>query len=97
VLLFLKQEPRIRSTPGTREDSRTRGGRNRIRCPRCGWEPRQEDRWMCLCLRVWNTFETGGVCPACRRGWSQTQCLRCHQWSLHADWYAPDGDSAPRS
>ncbi len=37
----------------------------RIRCPLCDWSPRQEDRWSCSCGHSWNTFETGGVCPAC--------------------------------
>jgi hypothetical protein len=37
----------------------------RIRCPLCGWSPRKEDRWSCSCGHEWNTFDTGGVCPAC--------------------------------
>jgi len=36
-----------------------------IRCPLCGWSPRKEDLWSCSCGHVWNTFDTGGVCPAC--------------------------------
>ena len=65
--------------------------RRRIRCPRCGWEPSRHDRWMCLCLHVWNTFDTGGVCPACGHVWRDTRCRRCHEWSPHADWYAEEG------
>jgi hypothetical protein len=42
---------------------------------------------MCLCQHAWNTFETRGVCPSCGRKWAKTQCLRCHEWSLHEDWY----------
>ena len=34
----------------------------RIRCLLCGWSPRKEDKW---CGHSWNTFDTGGVCPAC--------------------------------
>jgi hypothetical protein len=59
-----------------------------IRCPLCGWKPRKEDRWMCACGHTWNTFDTGGVCPACLHQWTTTQCLACHRWSAHSDWYA---------
>jgi hypothetical protein len=61
-----------------------------IRCPKCEWKPRKRDRWQCQCGHRWNTFDTGGVCPACLRQWSDTQCLQCHQWSPHSDWYAQD-------
>lgn len=60
----------------------------RIRCPRCGWEPGKDDRWLCLCGHVWNTFDTGGVCPACAFEWEYTACHRCHAWSRHGEWYA---------
>ena len=63
------------------------GGRGRIRCPKCGWEPARGDTWACTCLHVWNTFDTGGVCPACSREWRETQCPRCKAWSRHQEWY----------
>jgi len=59
----------------------------RIRCPKCGWTPRREDRWMCTCGHSWNTFDTGGVCPGCLHQWKETQCLSCGRWSPHSDWY----------
>jgi hypothetical protein len=59
----------------------------RIRCPLCGWTPRAHDRWRCSCGHHWNTFDTGGVCPACLRQWTEACCLRCHKWSPHSDWY----------
>jgi predicted amidophosphoribosyltransferase len=63
-----------------------------IRCPQCAWRPRAQDRWSCLCGHCWNTFDTGGRCPACGERWDHTQCLSCHRWSPHHDWYArPDG------
>jgi len=71
-------------------------GHGRIRCPCCGWEPGRHDRWACTCLHLWNTFDTGGVCPACGREWAQTQCPRCEEWSRHEDWYVDEpgwGDS----
>ena len=67
----------------------------RIFCPKCRWVPQPADRWQCAapCLCVWNTFETCGVCPQCGRNWDHTQCLACHQWSPHVDWYH---DLAPK-
>lgn len=62
-------------------------GGPRIRCPLCGWTPRKEDRWSCSCGFSWNTFDTGGVCPACLKQWTTTQCLSCHRWSPHSAWY----------
>ena len=59
----------------------------RIRCPLCGWSPRKHDHWMCSCKHEWNTFDTGGVCPACLYQWAITMCLKCHRWSAHSDWY----------
>ncbi len=59
----------------------------KIRCPRCAWTPERKDRWSCACGHVWNTFDTGGVCPACDAAWADTQCLRCQAWSPHARWY----------
>lgn len=58
-----------------------------IRCPRCAWSPRDTDVWVCTCGHAWNTFDTGGVCPACLHQWTATQCLSCKQWSAHSAWY----------
>jgi hypothetical protein len=60
----------------------------RIRCPLCGSSPRKEDKWFCTCGYEWNTFDTGGVCPACLHPWTETQCLACSRWSAHSDWDA---------
>jgi hypothetical protein len=58
-----------------------------IRCPECGWVPVQEARWPCKCRHVWNTFDTRGLCPACKYQWEVTQCLSCGEVSAHAAWY----------
>jgi hypothetical protein len=65
----------------------------RIRCPLCEWQPAKSDTWSCNpdgCGQIWNTFETGGVCPSCQRQWERTACLRCGRWSLHDLWYESD-------
>lgn len=66
----------------------------RIYCPRCGWQPDRDSRWGCVCLHAWNTFETSGRCPNCDRQWKDTQCLSCHEWSPHEQWYH-DKDTVP--
>ncbi len=63
------------------------GGGSDIRCPICRWTPGPEDRWMCSCSHLWNTFDTGGVCPACLLKWAYTCCPACQVWSPHSDWY----------
>lgn len=83
----------IRFDPSSKE-SPPRGHGPRIRCPRCGWEPGRDSLWSCSCSHAWNTFDTSGRCPACGREWAETQCLRCHQWSPHRDWYEEDEPGA---
>ena len=69
-------------------DTSSKGPRGpRIRCPLCGWQPPKLDLWICKCGHIWNTFDTGGVCPGCLFQWPVTQCLACHQFSPHSDWY----------
>lgn len=65
-----------------------------IYCPRCRWRPGPRSRWVCTCGHVWNTFDTEGACPGCRKVWLHTQCLACQEWSLHEDWYHDDGPGA---
>ena len=62
-------------------------GGEAIRCPKCNWGPHQSDRWVCKCGHFWNTFATGGSCPACRYQWNITGCLSCGETSAHSDWY----------
>lgn len=83
---------RVKDTPPEKKPGDEPGGPKgpRIRCPRCGWQPRAHDVWMCHCRHLWNTFDTGGVCPACLYQWKITACPRCQQWSAHSEWYAQD-------
>ena len=68
----------------------------RIRCPKCGYQPKKTDRWMCFpgCRHLWNTFDTRGVCPNCGFRWLDTKCLACNRWSAHEAWYER-GDDEP--
>ena len=59
----------------------------KIRCPKCKWEPHAADLWQCSCGTFWNTFTTYGQCPSCKKVWKDTQCPACWKWSPHADWY----------
>lgn len=63
----------------------------KIACPKCDWEPEARDMWQCSCGHIWNTFDTGGCCPNCKKQWKDTQCIGwrggCNAWSPHIDWY----------
>ncbi|GLR16413.1 hypothetical protein [Portibacter lacus] len=65
----------------------------KIMCPKCDWEPDGGSWWMCECGHSWNTFETTGRCPKCKKIWQDTQCPGpgvpngCGEWSPHIDWY----------
>jgi hypothetical protein len=69
-----------------------------IYCPHCRWRPTAQARWSCVpsCGTVWNTFWTGGVCPGCGHRWLKTQCLACHEVSLHKNWYHFPEDAEAR-
>ena len=79
---------------GILEKLKLRGNSTRIRCPRCEWTPRKQDRWLCDpgCGQTWNTFDTRGCCPGCSKQWETTVCLRCHEWSMHESWYEESPD-----
>jgi hypothetical protein len=59
-----------------------------IRWPKCQWTPRTKNLWSCRCGHRWNTFDTRGLCPACRYQWELTECPECGTTSPHAEWYA---------
>ena len=65
----------------------------KIWCPACEWKPTPTDRWWCGhggCGHSWNTFDTGGVCPACSKIWKITYCYGCRTGQPHIDWYHDD-------
>lgn len=95
--LFKKADAPIRITKNASEPADAESVR-RIRCPRCQWQPAASSTWVCWsgegpeppfpsCGTTWNTFATAGHCPGCGHQWQWTSCLRCHEWSLHVDWY----------
>lgn len=59
-----------------------------IKCPKCKWKPNSEKLWQCTCNHIWNTFDTGGICPKCKKKWEDTCCPKCHKWSKHLAWYS---------
>lgn len=68
----------------------------KVRCPKCRWEPTGDADWTCTapkgawlhqCMTRWNTFATHGVCPGCGHQWLKTACPTCHKWSDHEAWY----------
>lgn len=90
---MVEDPPMVKDQPGALPEVETGnvgGGEGEIRCPLCAWTPGAEDRWMCRCTHLWNTFDTGGVCPRCLYQWEYTQCRDCQGWSLHSDWYPKD-------
>ena len=60
---------------------------NGVQCPSCGWVPPRSATWRCVCGHEWNTFETGGQCPRCRKAWDATVCFNCEQFLAHDAWY----------
>jgi hypothetical protein len=64
-----------------------------VRCPRCEWIPGLNTRWICNCGHTWNTFWTGGRCPACQFQWTVTAWQRCGELSPHDNWYVGRGEA----
>lgn len=61
-----------------------------IKCPKCKWHPTSEKLWQCSCLQIFDTFDTGAICPntRCKKRWVDTCCPKCHKWSKHLAWYS---------
>lgn len=58
-----------------------------VKCPKCNWKPTISDLWKCKCNHLWNTFDTAGQCPKCKKIWQDTCCGNCDKWSKHYKWY----------
>lgn len=69
-----------------------------ILCPKCDWKPDGGAHWQCDCSHIWNTFDTTGRCPNCKKIWKETKCPGpgipggCGAWSPHIDWYRNLGE-----
>lgn len=101
--LFQKKLPANEDFAGVEKSREETPDFSRLRCPHCKWQPTAASRWCCAdadfpefyfngCGALWNTFATGGVCVGCAHRWRWTTCLRCAEWSRHADWYAEKRD-----
>jgi hypothetical protein len=95
-ITYMKRgSPRSRRSGGGRIRSSDRPGMRSpdgrlIRCPKCRFEPPVGLRWACSCGHRWNTFSTGGRCPACRFQWDVTGCPDCGEMSEHRAWYVSE-------
>lgn len=60
--------------------------RSGFACPGCGSKPLLGARWRCSrCGGVFDTFETGSICPHCKVEHFETACIDCHKkWPMHA-------------
>ena len=94
MLLAKGDEPKRPGGPHALPTEGLFTGGAKVRCPLCSWVPRREDLWSCRCGHAWNTFDTFGRCPACAFQWTETQCLACHRFSPHADWYVEDAGAS---
>ncbi len=64
----------------SQDNSLSRQGRKRIRCPLCGWVPDSKPYWMCeKCGEMFDTFKARAHCPnlSCGNSWKDTQCIKC--------------------
>ncbi|WP_104421079.1 hypothetical protein [Neolewinella xylanilytica] len=60
----------------------------KIACPKCDWEPDGRPYWTCdACGTRFDTFETTAICPNCTKGFEETQCVECTEFSPHLEWY----------
>jgi Zn-dependent protease len=61
--------------------------RDNFSCPSCGARPPMGVLWTCAaCQTMFDTFETGAICPQCRASFSATQCIDCGVRSAPAAW-----------
>jgi Zn-dependent protease len=56
-------------------------------CPFCREHPPQAPLWSCPCGSRFDTFQTGGNCPACGRTYQTTMCPFCAQLSPLHLWF----------
>jgi Zn-dependent protease len=67
--------------------------RDGFRCPNCRTKPLLGERWRCdLCGQLFDTFQTGAVCPHCAKHFPQTMCGDCGKFYPMSEWV--DGSAA---
>jgi hypothetical protein len=68
--------------------------RKEFACPSCRMSPPLGAYWKCgNCGQLFDTFQTGAVCPGCAAHYASTMCLSCQQRHPINDWIA---DAYPR-
>ena len=67
----------------------------KVRCPKCKWEPDGKPYWRCSCGHKWDTFSTGGRCPACQKVWEETQCIEQAGGCKKLPSLVPTGSKSP--
>jgi hypothetical protein len=58
-------------------------------CPMCHAAPPAGPYWKCSCGHLFDTFETGAVCPGCGKSFGSTACLDCGAQSPLSKWQIP--------
>jgi peptidase M50-like protein len=65
--------------------------REEFTCPSCKASPPRGSFWGCgTCNAVFDTFESGGVCPNCSMHFPQTACPNCGTFSPYSEWTSED-------
>jgi Zn-dependent protease len=61
--------------------------RDGFKCPSCRTSPPIGTYWKCgNCQQMFDTFETGGVCPHCGAQFATTTCLDCREQRPIGEW-----------
>lgn len=65
-------------------------------CPGCRTAPPIGNFWKCTqCSQMFDTFQTGAVCPHCGTRFDTTRCLHCLERSPLSEWVAKEPVNAP--
>jgi Zn-dependent protease len=71
--------------------------RQEFACPACAVSPPVGNFWQCgKCGRLFDTFQTGAICPQCGSGFDVTRCLDCGASHFLGEWSGRAIDSLQR-